>query len=309
MSSALQRRIWDSAKALSSASPTDATEASMPCSRRLSGADRIQDQGAPTTRAARAVCLGPLVRTADAVRAPGPAPAVVVHLAEPSPVRGPVAPVDRARPRLVLTDPARHAAGPRPCDAGARVLASSPCRSAGGHDRRRSGTCRRRRKRSVRSGGPWRSRRDTTATVAVASGIVHAAGWASRARTTPGRPPAVSPAGPAPYPEATSADDASSAVAHRTDPTTMPATAPRAVRPRHHTPSRITGDSADAAKTNTVPTLVTRPWGMVTSANASGMSVHATADQRNERTVPPNRSWLTTPASATTRPDDVPRNA
>ncbi|CPU63904.1 Uncharacterised protein [Mycobacteroides abscessus] len=48
---------------------------------------------------------------------------------------------------------------------------------------------------------------------------------------------------------------------------------------------------------------------MVTSANASGMSVHATADQRNDRTVPPNRSWLTTPASATTSPDDVPRNA
>lgn len=66
----------------------------------------------------RAVRLGSLMRAAtDAVRAPGPVPPVIVHLAEPSPVRGPVAPVDRARSRLVRTDrrrrgePLAHARG------------------------------------------------------------------------------------------------------------------------------------------------------------------------------------------------------
>ena len=89
----------------------------------------------------------------------------------------------------------------------------------------------------------------------------------------------------------------------------MPATAPRAVRPRHHTPSSTTGESVDAATTNTTPTLDTSPAGTVRSATPSGTSAHSTADSRKERTEPEKTSWLMTPASETTSPAEVARNA
>ena len=69
------------------------------------------------------------------------------------------------------------------------------------------------------------------------------------------------------------------------------------------------GERQDAAKTNTAPTLDPSPAGAVTSAMTSGTAVHRSAETRKERTVPPNTSWLTTPASATTRPAEVARNA
>ena len=45
------------------------------------------------------------------------------------------------------------------------------------------------------------------------------------------------------------------------------------------------------------------------SAMTKGTAVHSSADTRNERTDPPKTSWLTTPASDTTRPAEVARNA
>ena len=89
----------------------------------------------------------------------------------------------------------------------------------------------------------------------------------------------------------------------------MPAIAPRAVSPRHQMPRISIGQRVDAVNANTSPTLPARPVDSVASATTSGTNDEATAAMRKPRTLPPSRSWLITPASETTSPDDVERNA
>ena len=94
-----------------------------------------------------------------------------------------------------------------------------------------------------------------------------------------------------------------------TAPVSMPEIAPRAVRPRHQIPRMSMGHSVDAVNANTRPTLPARPVDSVASATTSGTNDEMTAAMRKPRTLPPRRSWLITPASETTSPDEVERNA
>src|SRR5690606_11776263 len=96
---------------------------------------------------------------------------------------------------------------------------------------------------------------------------------------------------------------------HATAPVAMPATAPRAVSPRHQMPSSSAGHRVDAVKANTRPTEPASPADSVTAAIASGTITESAAAMRKPRTEPANSSCDTTPASDTTRPDDVDRNA
>ena len=74
-------------------------------------------------------------------------------------------------------------------------------------------------------------------------------------------------------------------------------------------PRISTGHSVDAVNANTSPTLPASPAGSVASATTSGTAVDANAAMRKPRTLPPRRSCEITPATETTRPDDVERNA
>src|SRR5690606_40992062 len=99
------------------------------------------------------------------------------------------------------------------------------------------------------------------------------------------------------------------ALPHATAPVAMPATAPRAVRPRHQMPSSRAGHSVEAVNANTSPTDPASPADSVTAATRSGTITESAAAMRKPRTEPANSSCDTTPASDTTRPDDVDRNA
>ena len=65
----------------------------------------------------------------------------------------------------------------------------------------------------------------------------------------------------------------------------------------------------DAVKANTSPTLPAKAIESVVNAKAKGTRAARRAATRNPRTLPPRRSWLMTPASETTNPDVVERNA
>src|SRR6478672_6822486 len=92
-------------------------------------------------------------------------------------------------------------------------------------------------------------------------------------------------------------------------PTISPANAPAVVRPRHQMPRTSNGQNVEAATANAMPTTREMSALVVGNAISNGTRPATTADVRKSRTRPRNTSVDSTPAAATTSPDDVDRNA
>src|SRR6478735_247232 len=157
------------------------------------------------------------------------------------------------------------------------------------------------RLRSTCSGVLDRVASDTSTIVAKANGTLTAAGWV---RTTPNQPPVAMPN-----------VVVTTAPIERAPPTTRPEIAPREVSPRHQIPRRSIGQNVDAATANVSSTAWATGTPAETTVSTSAPATTATVVRRNVRmpwrcpAPQRTRSWLTTPATDTTRPVDVERNA
>src|SRR5579884_1951130 len=124
---------------------------------------------------------------------------------------------------------------------------------------------------------------------------------AGRASNSPGQPGGVRP---------NRLSD--TAPAEVTPPSTRPATAPTSVSPRHQMPSTSIGQKVDAATAKASDTVWEKSNRVASSASPSGTSPATTAASRKSRTpARGNSDWLvdSTPATPTTSPDEVDRNA
>jgi len=136
---------------------------------------------------------------------------------------------------------------------------------------------------------------DTTIITANASGTVQIAGWP---RSTAPQPLAAAPS-----------IVAMIADRHDPPPITMPAVAPTRVSRRHHIPSTINGQNDDAAMAKAHPTRRASEKRPTSSAAMVATTPALIAHQRNALTPRFRKSCDSAPATLTSRPDEVDRNA
>src|SRR5690606_21701879 len=128
-----------------------------------------------------------------------------------------------------------------------------------------------------------------------ASGTDQGAGWMSRIDTQPGT-------GGSAIPRAKPPQEVSS-------PTVTPAIAPPAVSRDHQMPSTSRGQNVEAATVNPQVTSVLASKDTAGSANRSTTIAAPTTVIRSCRSPPGTRSWEMAPATTSSRPSDVARNA
>src|SRR5215469_1895834 len=99
------------------------------------------------------------------------------------------------------------------------------------------------------------------------------------------------------------------AAQHPPPPTSTPAMAPFHVRFRHQMPRTSSGQKDDAAIANAHPTSMLTEKFSTSSAASTATVPAASAHQRNDLTPPLSTSCESAPATLTSRPEDVDRNA